>query len=82
MEALLTESGDASIEGGPGHSEVACDLAGGLAGFDKSLCVADLTVGEDRAAAAEIAACRTAFGDGIGDAFALDLEPPSGPVRP
>lgn len=50
------------------------DVGGWFADLDEFGCGADLGFGGGRSAAAEFAAGGAAFGDGVDDAFAFDLQ--------
>jgi hypothetical protein len=56
-----------------GHSEITGDLSSGFAAFDQADSASNLTVSDPARAATKILPGFSAFGDGIGDAFALDL---------
>jgi hypothetical protein len=56
-----------------GHSEITGDLSSGHAAFDQADSASNLTVSDPERAATKILPGFSAFGDGIGDAFALDL---------
>ncbi len=73
-QLLCVEVGDSPVQGGSGHAEIACDMGGGLALFDESAGVGDLAVAENRSSSAEVEAGGAAFGVGVVDAFAFDLE--------
>lgn len=61
------------MKGCSGHSEITCGLSSGLAAFDQADSASNLAVSDPAGPATKILSSFSAFGDGIGDAFALDL---------